>query len=100
MISDKEITHIAKLARLKLTDEEQSKFKKELSSVLEYVEQLNKLDTENVPPLAQTTGIVNAFREDAHRGDFRDSDELHDKLVGQAPHKEGRFVKVKQVISK
>lgn len=100
MISDKEITHIAKLARLKLTDQEQEKFKKELSSILEYVEQLNKLDTENVPPLAQTTGIVNAFREDTHRRDFIDSPELHEKLVGQAPQREERFVKVKQVISK
>ena len=64
MLTDKEIQHIAKLARIDLTKQEKTKFKKELSSILDYIKQLNKLDTEGIEPLYQAGGIVNALRKD------------------------------------
>jgi len=59
-----DVRHIAKLARLNLNDEEVKKFSTELSNILQYVEKLQEVDTEGVEPIAQITGLTNAFRED------------------------------------
>ncbi len=106
----KTIKHIASLARIELTQKEEERMKEELSSILGYVEQLNKVDTSGVEPLYQTTGLINSMREDTHRGDFsakggpasgwKMDNDLNEKLIGQAPHKENRFVKVKSILNK
>lgn len=59
-----QVAHIAKLARLELTPEEEKRMPKELSSILGYVEMLSELHTDNVEPTAQVTGLTNAFRDD------------------------------------
>lgn len=100
MLTDKEVEHIAQLARIKLTKIEKEKFKKELSLILDYVNKLSELDTEKVEPLYQTTGITNALRPDEYRKDFEMNEELNEKLIGQAPHKENRFIKVRSVLKK
>lgn len=92
------VIKIAQLARIELTDEETAKFQKELSSILSYVEQLNSVDTDGVEPLYQTTGLTNALREDMPAGVFPPSAELSEKLLAQAPAREGEFVKVKSVL--
>lgn len=63
-LSDDEVRHIANLARLKLSDAEVKKFAKELTSILQYIEVLNELNTDDVEPTAQVTGLTNVFRED------------------------------------
>ena len=63
-LTEEQVRHIAKLARLNLSDTEVKKFCKELTSILEYIEVLSELDTENVEPTAQVTGLTNTFRED------------------------------------
>jgi aspartyl-tRNA(Asn)/glutamyl-tRNA(Gln) amidotransferase subunit C len=100
MLTDKELDHIAKLARIELSDALRERMKKDLSSILGYVDQLNAVDTSSVQPLYQVTGLQNTAREDAHRGDWPMTEKLVDLLVGQAPHREGSFVKVKSVKSK
>jgi aspartyl-tRNA(Asn)/glutamyl-tRNA(Gln) amidotransferase subunit C len=100
MLTEKDVQHIAKLARIKLTKKEEERFKKELSSILDYIDKLGELDTEEVEPLYQTTGIVNAVRKDEHRKDFEMNDDLNKKLIGQAPQSENRFIKVKPVLKK
>lgn len=100
MLTEKDIQHIAQLARIRLTKNEMERFKKELSSVLDYINKLNELDTEKVEPLYQTTGLVNSVRKDEHRGDFSMDENLNQKLIGQAPHRQDRFVKVKSVLRK
>lgn len=100
MLTDKEVRHIADLARVKITEKEAGKFKKELASILDYVDQLNKVDTEGVEPLYQTTGLINAVRSDEPRGEFNMDENLNEKLIGQAPHSQNRFVKVKSVLRK
>ena len=95
-----DIKHIAKLARIKLTEKEEKKFEKELSSILEFIDQLNKVDTSKVGPAYQITGLVNSFRTDEHRKDFEMNEDLNDKLIGQAPLKESRFIKVRSVLNK
>lgn len=95
-----DIKHIAKLARIKLTEEEEIKFNKELGSVLDFIDQLNKADTSQVEPAYQITGLANSFRTDEYRKDFEINEELNEKLVGQAPQKENGFVKVRSVLNK
>ena len=63
-LTSDDIRHIAKLARLNIRDSEVDKFTRELSSILEYVDMLQEVDTKNVEPTAQVTGLTNGFRED------------------------------------
>ena len=93
-ITRKEVEHVAKLARLGLTDKEIAKFQKELASVLAYVEKLNEVNTKNVPLTAQVTGLTNVFRED----EVKKCDISLDELLTNAPAKEGRHLKVKAVL--
>ena len=94
------IQHIASLARIKLSEDEKKRFQKDLGSILDYVNKLKEVDTEHVQPVFQTTGIVNATREDQDRGEFKMNEGLDEKLIGQAPEKEGRFVKVKSILTR
>lgn len=100
MLSAQEVKKIVNLARLRLTDKEEEKMKIEVSSILGYIEKLNNVNTENVEPLYQTTGLVNSTREDKHRGDFKTTEDLNAKLIGQAPDKQDRFIRVKSVLTK
>ena len=100
MLTDKEVKHIAELARIKISDKEEKNLKKDLSSILEYIDKLNEVDTTGVEPLYQTTRLVNSFRSDETRGEFKMDENLNEKLIDQAPHKEGRFIKVKSVFSR
>lgn len=63
-LSEKQVKHVAKLANLKLTEKEIKKFQKQLSDILKYVGQLEKVDTKGVEPTSQVTGLENVFRED------------------------------------
>lgn len=63
-IGEAQVRHVAKLARLDLTDEEVARFSTQLSAVLDYMEKLNELDTDSVEPLAHCLPIHNIFRED------------------------------------
>lgn len=60
----KEIKHIAGLARLELTENELKKYGKELSNILNWIDQLKEVDTIDVDSTSQVTGIENIFRED------------------------------------
>lgn len=59
-----QVKHVAKLANLPLTDEEVTKFEEQLSETLDYVDQLNEIDTAGVEPTSQVTGLENVLRED------------------------------------
>ena len=63
-LSSEDVRHIAKLARLQLSDDEVEKFSGELTSILDYVDMLQEVDTKDVEPTAQVTGLTNAFRDD------------------------------------
>ena len=58
------VKHVAKLANLPLSNEEEKKFEKQLNEVLSYVEKLNEKDVENIEETNQTTGLENVTRED------------------------------------
>lgn len=63
-LSHKEVEHIATLARLRLTEEEKEKYSGQLSGILDYVEKLSAVDTSDVEPTSQVTGLTNITRAD------------------------------------
>lgn len=62
-----EVEHIANLARLELTDEEKSRYREQLSAILEHVAQLQKLDTSSIHPMAGVFSTENPLRADESR---------------------------------
>ncbi|MFH1173402.1 MAG: Asp-tRNA(Asn)/Glu-tRNA(Gln) amidotransferase subunit GatC [bacterium] len=63
-LSIEEVEHIAELARLGLSSKEKEALKEELASILNWVSKLQEVNTSKVEPIAQITGLVNAWRED------------------------------------
>lgn len=80
-ISEDHVRHIAKLARLTLTEPEVQKFTKELAAILSYVEQLQAVDVGAVEPTAQVTGLRSVFREDQ----ILPSEALPDAILATSP---------------
>lgn len=67
MIDREQVLHVAKLARLKLTDDEVEKMTGELSKILEHVERMEALDLEGVEPTSHVVALENVLREDVPR---------------------------------
>jgi aspartyl-tRNA(Asn)/glutamyl-tRNA(Gln) amidotransferase subunit C len=63
-ITIKDVEHVAKLARLDLTEGEKSTFTEQLNAILKYAEKLNELDTTGVAPTSHAMDIFNVLRED------------------------------------
>ena len=59
-----DIEHMVALARLQLTSDEKERLTQQMGTILEYIEKLNELDTDNVEPTAHALGVNNVFRED------------------------------------
>ena len=92
-ISQKEVEHIARLARIELTDEEKEKFSSELSGILSFIEQLNEVPTDDVLPMSGGTLLKNVVRPDdpdAAKIDF-------EGLLEATPEMEDTYVKVKAI---
>ena len=83
-----DIEHVTKLARLKLTDTEKEKFSKQMETIIEHIEKLNKLDTQNVEPTAHVMGLNNDFREDLPAKHLTDHDPINDSPAHSKGHYE------------
>jgi aspartyl-tRNA(Asn)/glutamyl-tRNA(Gln) amidotransferase subunit C len=92
-INDQTIAYLADLARLELTDEEKEARKKDLADILEYVEKLNEVDTENVPELTHPFVSANRFREDIVMNEDR-----AEELICVAADSRGRYFKVPRTV--
>ena len=93
MISNQEVKHIAKLARLSLTAKEIEKMRKELSSILDYIEQLKEVDVSGVEPTTHSVLLENIMRQDKS-----ETDKEPKRLIEAAPETEKGFVKVKSIL--
>jgi aspartyl-tRNA(Asn)/glutamyl-tRNA(Gln) amidotransferase subunit C len=94
-ITPKDVDHVARLARLALSEDEKTRYAGQLESILGYIEKLNAWDTSNVVATSHVTSVSHAWREDkAEQTRLADASEL----VKQAPEQEGPFFKVKKVI--
>jgi aspartyl-tRNA(Asn)/glutamyl-tRNA(Gln) amidotransferase subunit C len=67
MIDRAQVLHVAKLARLKFSDEEIERLQPELSKILEHVEQMDRLELEGVEPTSHVVALQNVLREDVPR---------------------------------
>lgn len=94
MITKEQVEHIAKLAKLALSEEELLKFQKDLSSVLDYFEVLNTLDTSSVSPLTHAVSLENVSREDEAQ---KPNGELVQELLEAAPAQDQNFLQVKEI---
>ncbi|PJE69634.1 MAG: Asp-tRNA(Asn)/Glu-tRNA(Gln) amidotransferase GatCAB subunit C [Candidatus Staskawiczbacteria bacterium CG10_big_fil_rev_8_21_14_0_10_38_10] len=96
MISKKEVEHIAKLARLRLTETEVTKMQKEISEILDYFNLLKEVDVKNLKNEGFPQ-IENAFRDDIKRPGGR---ETVNKLLEEMPEREKDYLKVKNVFKR
>jgi aspartyl-tRNA(Asn)/glutamyl-tRNA(Gln) amidotransferase subunit C len=67
MISIAEVEHVAHLARLALSQDEQQRFTEQLNAILAYMDQLNEVPTDDVEPTSHVLDLVNVFRADTAR---------------------------------
>lgn len=88
-----DVTHIAKLANLPLNPEEKEKFEKQLSETLGYVNKLNSVDTKNVEPTSQVTGLENVTREDDAKPSL-----TQEQALSNTKSKSNGFFKVKAIL--
>jgi aspartyl-tRNA(Asn)/glutamyl-tRNA(Gln) amidotransferase subunit C len=94
-IDDQLIDHLAKLSKLEFDSESKPELKNNLQKILNLVEKLNELDTENVEPLVYMTENRNILREDVV-----DMKITKEQALKNAPDKDSDYIKVPKVISK
>lgn len=92
-ITEDDVRKIAKLAKLRLTDEEVKLYQGQFTKILDSMAELRKLETADVAPTTSVLGLSNVLREDEPRP-FSDPE----KLLSNAPQREGNFYKVRKVI--
>ncbi|OGL75083.1 hypothetical protein A3C96_00585 [Candidatus Uhrbacteria bacterium RIFCSPHIGHO2_02_FULL_60_10] len=95
-LSSEEISHIATLARLELTPEEREAFQRQLSSVLDYVGQLRKVDTTGVEPMSHSVELRNVLRPDEVQAA---PPAVRERLVKSFPAKDGDLLRTDAVFS-
>jgi aspartyl-tRNA(Asn)/glutamyl-tRNA(Gln) amidotransferase subunit C len=93
-VTKKDVKKIAELARLEFTELELESYTTEMNKMLDYVDKLNELDTEDVQPLSHPIENTNVFRKD----EVKESTEREDALKN-APDKSSEYFKVPKVIS-
>jgi aspartyl-tRNA(Asn)/glutamyl-tRNA(Gln) amidotransferase subunit C len=92
-ITREQVLHVAKLARLALSDDEVERFGRQLSAILEHAEKVMALAADDVPPTAHALPLVNVFRDDVVEASLP-----QDKALSTAPEAEqGRF-KVPRIV--
>ena len=92
-ISLSDVRKVAKLARLELPEDQIQTYTSQLEEILAYVDQLQEIDTKNVPPTTRAVEVVNAMREDLVEANCSRED-----ILNQAPHREGDFFRVPKIL--
>lgn len=89
-LSSKDVSHVAKLAKLDLTKEELEKFRDQLSKIITYFEHLEEVDTSKVEPTSHTAGLENVRRDDVV--EIKDNLSVDEALSGTEKVHNGYFV--------
>ncbi|SDR11213.1 aspartyl/glutamyl-tRNA(Asn/Gln) amidotransferase subunit C [Virgibacillus subterraneus] len=92
-ISKDQVKHVAHLARLAVTEDEADLFTDQLSSIIEYAEQLNELDTEGVEPTTHVMDLKNVLRKDEPKEWISKEDALKN-----APDKQNGYFRVPSIL--
>lgn len=110
-VTEKDVTYVADLANLELSDEERGRMVRDLNSILGHVESLSELDTKNVPPMAQVSDRygVDESKKDSERFAYASREDIKEGLrksfptevaLANAPDSNGTFFKVPKVIER
>jgi len=93
IVDDKTVAKIAHLARLELSEEQSSKMKEDMNSVLGWMEKLNEIDTDKVEPLIHLSHEMNVLRDD-EVGNLIS----HEQGLKNAPKKDSNYFRVPKVV--
>lgn len=96
MILKEEVIKIANLARLELSQAEIEKMQKDLAGILDYIGQLDKIDTNDIDLSQLNYSCENILREDMP---ISQNPETIEKMLSQAPAREGHHIKVKEILT-
>ncbi len=88
-----EVEHVARLARLDLSEPEKKRMRFQLDAILTYIDKLRRLDTDDVEPTSHAIPMVNVMREDEVRPCLPT-----EEMLANAPEREGDFVRVPRII--
>jgi aspartyl-tRNA(Asn)/glutamyl-tRNA(Gln) amidotransferase subunit C len=92
-LSNDQVQHIARLARVGLSGEDVERFSHQLSDILDYFERLRQVDTEGIPPTAHTLSLHSVMRDDVTAPSL-DKEEV----LANAPLREGDYFRVRQIL--
>ena len=92
-ITRKEVEHVARLARLELTEEEKERMTAQLDSILAYIDKLNELETSTVEPTTTVIPMVSVMREDETRPSLD-----QDEALANAPDRADVYFRVPRII--
>ena len=92
-ISPTDVRKVAQLARLELPEDQIDTYTAQLEEILSYVDQLQEIDTQNVPPTTRAVEVVNSMREDLVEVKCSRED-----ILNQAPNREGDFFRVPKIL--
>jgi aspartyl-tRNA(Asn)/glutamyl-tRNA(Gln) amidotransferase subunit C len=92
-LSREEVLHIARLARLGMSEDEVDRLSEQLSHILEHFEVLQQVDTAGIPPTAQPNALQNVIKADEARPSLP-----QDEVLANAPCREGDFFRVRAVL--
>jgi aspartyl-tRNA(Asn)/glutamyl-tRNA(Gln) amidotransferase subunit C len=93
-ITKEEVKNVALLARLELNEEEINNHVEQLEKILEYIKQLESIDTNNVPGTTRAIEVTNRFRKDEKK-----NSDCTEELLELGPSKEGKYFKVPKIIN-
>jgi len=110
-VTDKDVAYVADLANLELTPEERGRMLRDLNSILEYVDRLNELNTDNVEPMAQVSDRygVDVSRQGSERFAYASREDIkyglrpslpHEVALENAPETDDTFFEVPKVIER
>lgn len=110
-VTEKDVAYVADLASLELTPDEHARMLRDLNSILEYVDRLNELKTENVEPMAQVSDRygVDVSRQGSERFAYAAREDIkeglrpslpHEEAISNAPDTDGTFFEVPKVIER
>lgn len=92
-ISREEVTHVARLARIDLTEDEITRYSEQLSNLFDHFENLQQVNTDDVPPTAQSIDLRSVMRDDAVLPSLSP-----EEVLANAPHREENSFRVRPVL--
>ncbi len=93
-ITSDDVRKVSNLARLEISDQDVQIYADQLEKILEYVAQLEEIDTTNIPPTTRAVEVINVLRED-----IIESTNSREDILNLAPRREGEFYRVPKILS-